>query len=55
MRTPTLPSFAAPRRGAQCPSGGRAGTEMNAPPPTSWVRLQPDAPCRLNAAPQGER
>ncbi|MBI4989222.1 MAG: exodeoxyribonuclease III [Rhodocyclales bacterium] len=28
MRTPTLTSFAAPRGGAQRPSGGRAGAEM---------------------------
>ena len=30
--TPTLTTFAAPRGGGQCPSGGRAGTEMNHPP-----------------------
>jgi phospholipid/cholesterol/gamma-HCH transport system ATP-binding protein len=28
MTTPTLTSFAAPQGGAQCPSGGRAGTDM---------------------------
>ncbi len=28
MNGPTLTAFAAPRGGAQCPSGGRAGTEM---------------------------